>query len=165
MWVQSLGREDPLENEIATHPIILAQKSHGQRSLVGYSGLIGLQRAGLDRATRHTTLSCSSSVSSWPQLCIIPMICNGLFWQEPALGFPGGPVVKTPSFHCRGCGFHPWVREDPARCLVQPKRKRKEPAFSYISCYSISRDFVSKNCNLPHLHPSLFSSQWLSLEV
>ena len=31
MWVQSLGREDPLENEIATHPIILAQKSHDVR--------------------------------------------------------------------------------------------------------------------------------------
>ena len=22
--------------------------------------------------------------------------------------FPGGPVVKTPGFHCRGCGFYPW---------------------------------------------------------
>ena len=22
--------------------------------------------------------------------------------------FPGGPVVKTLSFHCRGDGFHPW---------------------------------------------------------
>ena len=22
--------------------------------------------------------------------------------------FPGGPVVKTPSFQCRGCGFGPW---------------------------------------------------------
>ena len=22
--------------------------------------------------------------------------------------FPGGPVVKTPRFHCRGCGFDPW---------------------------------------------------------
>ena len=22
--------------------------------------------------------------------------------------FPGGPVVKTPCFHCRGCGFNPW---------------------------------------------------------
>ena len=22
--------------------------------------------------------------------------------------FPGGPVVKTPSFHCRGRGFNPW---------------------------------------------------------
>ena len=22
--------------------------------------------------------------------------------------FPGGPVVKTPCFHCRGHGFNPW---------------------------------------------------------
>ena len=35
--VQSLGQEDPLEEEMATHSSILAGKSHGQRSLVGYS--------------------------------------------------------------------------------------------------------------------------------
>jgi len=35
MWVCSLGQEDPLEEEIATHFSILAWKSHGQRSLVG----------------------------------------------------------------------------------------------------------------------------------
>ena len=34
--VQSLGREDPLEEEMAIHPSILGE-SHGQRSLVGYS--------------------------------------------------------------------------------------------------------------------------------
>ena len=33
--VQSLGREDPLEKEMATQftPVILSKKSHGQRSL------------------------------------------------------------------------------------------------------------------------------------
>ena len=36
-WVQSLGREDLLEKGMATHCSILAWKSHGQRSLVGYS--------------------------------------------------------------------------------------------------------------------------------
>ena len=35
--VQSLGREDPLEQKIVTKYSILAWKSHGQRSLVGYS--------------------------------------------------------------------------------------------------------------------------------
>ena len=33
-WVLSLGREDPLEKEMATHSSKLA---HGRRSLVGYS--------------------------------------------------------------------------------------------------------------------------------
>ena len=36
-WVRSLGREDPLEKEMAPHSSILAGESHGQRSLVGYS--------------------------------------------------------------------------------------------------------------------------------
>jgi len=34
--VRSLGREDPLEHKVETHSSILAWKSHGQRSLVGY---------------------------------------------------------------------------------------------------------------------------------
>ena len=40
MWetqVQSLGRKDLLEKEMATHSSILAGKSHGQRNLVGCS--------------------------------------------------------------------------------------------------------------------------------
>ena len=34
---RSLGQEDPLEKEMATHSSILAWESHGQRSLAGYS--------------------------------------------------------------------------------------------------------------------------------
>ena len=36
-WVRSLGQEDPLEKETATHPVFLPGESQGQRSLVGYS--------------------------------------------------------------------------------------------------------------------------------
>ena len=37
-WLRSLGREDPLEKEMATHSSnSCLEKSHGQRSLVGYS--------------------------------------------------------------------------------------------------------------------------------
>ena len=43
--VQSLGGEDPLEEEMATNSIILPGKSHGQRSLVGYL-FTGSQRVG-----------------------------------------------------------------------------------------------------------------------
>ena len=35
--VHSLDEEDPLEEEVATHPNVLARKSCGQRSLVGHS--------------------------------------------------------------------------------------------------------------------------------
>ena len=35
--VLSLGQEDPLEEEIASHSSILAGTSNGQRSLAGYS--------------------------------------------------------------------------------------------------------------------------------
>ena len=35
--VQSLGQEYPLEKGMATTPAFLPEKSHGQRSLVGYS--------------------------------------------------------------------------------------------------------------------------------
>ena len=35
--VQSLGQEDLLEKEIATHSVFLPGKSHRQWSLVGYS--------------------------------------------------------------------------------------------------------------------------------
>ena len=33
--VRSLGREDPLQKEMATHSSVLAGKSHGQRKLGG----------------------------------------------------------------------------------------------------------------------------------
>ena len=35
-WVRPLGWEDPLEKEMATTPVFLPGKSHGQRSLAGY---------------------------------------------------------------------------------------------------------------------------------
>ena len=40
-WVRSLGQEEPLKNEMATHPVFLPGKSHGWRSLVGYNPWTG----------------------------------------------------------------------------------------------------------------------------
>ena len=40
--------------------------------------------------------------------------------------FSGGPVVKTPCLHGRGCGFDPWSEnQDLTGCAAQPQRKRK----------------------------------------
>ena len=63
-WVQSLGQEDPLEKEVATHSSILAweRMSHGQRSLVGYSPL-DHRRVGHDLAIRQQQNSSSPSQS------------------------------------------------------------------------------------------------------
>ena len=50
--IQFLGREDPLEQEMAAHFSMLAGKSHGQRSRVGYSPW-GHKRVGYDLATKQ----------------------------------------------------------------------------------------------------------------
>ena len=36
-WVQSLGQEDSLEEELLTHFVFLPGESHRQRNLIGYS--------------------------------------------------------------------------------------------------------------------------------
>ena len=51
MRIQSLVREDPLEEEMAIHSSILAGEFHGQRSLVGYSPW---DRKQLDKTKRLT---------------------------------------------------------------------------------------------------------------
>ena len=53
--VQSLGREDPLEKEMATHSTIFAWESHGQRSLVGYSPW-GCKESDMTEQLTHSVL-------------------------------------------------------------------------------------------------------------
>ena len=47
MWVQSLGREDPLEEGMGTHSSILAWRSQWTKESGGLQS-IGLQRVGRD---------------------------------------------------------------------------------------------------------------------
>ena len=54
--VRSLGQEDPLEQEMATHSSILAWKIPGTEKPGGVQSM-GLQRIGPDPATKHTTLN------------------------------------------------------------------------------------------------------------
>ena len=58
MWVRSLGREDPLEKEMAPTPVLLPGESHGQRSLVGCSPW-DCKESDTAEATEHTLLSTS----------------------------------------------------------------------------------------------------------
>ena len=52
MQVQSLGQEDPLEEEMATHLVFLLGESQGQRNLVGYSPW-GPKESDTTEATEH----------------------------------------------------------------------------------------------------------------
>ena len=52
-WVRSLGLEDPLEKEMATHSSILAREIHGLRRLAGYSPW-SRKRVGHYLATKET---------------------------------------------------------------------------------------------------------------
>ena len=52
--VRSLGREDPLEEKMATHSSILAGECLGHRSLVGYSPLGHKELDMIERLIRRT---------------------------------------------------------------------------------------------------------------
>ena len=52
MWVQSLGQENPLEEEMATHSIILAREIPWTEEPGGLQSM-GLQRVGHNLATKQ----------------------------------------------------------------------------------------------------------------
>ena len=55
-WVQSLGQEDALQKEMATHCTFLPGKSNGQRNLAGYSPFC-CRRVGHNLVTKQQQLS------------------------------------------------------------------------------------------------------------
>ena len=52
-WVWSLGRKDPLEEEMATHSSILARRIQWREEPGGLQ-FMGLQRVSHDQTTQHT---------------------------------------------------------------------------------------------------------------
>ena len=55
-WVQSLGQKHSLEEGMATHSSILAWRTHGQRTLVGYNLWVAKSRTKLKQfSTRMRT--------------------------------------------------------------------------------------------------------------
>ena len=46
--------------------------------------------------------------------------------KEMARDFPGGPVLKTPCFHCRGHGLDPWSRELRSHMPHSAAKKKKK---------------------------------------
>ena len=53
------------------------------------------------------------------------IISNSTIKIKYAWDFPGGPVVKTLRFHCRGRGFDPWLgNQDPTCCMVWQEKEK-----------------------------------------
>ena len=74
-WVRSLGPEDPLEEEIATHSSILTWKIPWTEEPGGLQSK-GSQRVGPDRATKHTNTQWENGMCSLGTLNTIDRI-NG----------------------------------------------------------------------------------------
>ena len=55
--VRTLGQEDPLEKEVESCSSVLAGKSHGQRSLAGYSPCSHQKSDTTKRLSTHKPLS------------------------------------------------------------------------------------------------------------
>ena len=72
--IPGLGREDPLEKEMATHSIFLPGKSHGQRSLMGYGPW---DHKELDTTEQLNTHTHCRSISGSTKLSLV--LCTSAF--------------------------------------------------------------------------------------
>ena len=121
MWVQSLGPEDSLEEEMATHSSILAWKIPWTEEPGGLQSK-GWQRVGHYSAYRaHThTKVIKHKDGNKHGACVLKRHCqeqwllsflvSGFFYiLKNCLNFPGSPAAKTPYSQCRGLGLDPWL--------------------------------------------------------
>ena len=70
MLVQSLGWEDPLERKWRLTPVFLPGKSHGWRSLVGYSPWGHKELDTTERLNTYAQLVGVSLVAEWIRICL-----------------------------------------------------------------------------------------------
>ena len=93
--------------------------------------------------------------ATWIDLEII--ILSEVSQKEKDRDFPGGPVVKTPCFHCRGNGLHPWSgNKDPTYRRAQPNRKKEKKD----TCHVISLLCGIQNMTLMNLSVKRKQIQW-----
>ena len=69
-WVWSLDWENPLEEEMATTPVFLPRKSHGQRSLMGYSPWHCKKLDTTKWLTHRLAMLSTFSCVFWPCVCL-----------------------------------------------------------------------------------------------
>ena len=114
-WVQSLGREDPLEEGMAIHSCILAWRIHGQGSLVGYSPW------GLKESDMTEQLNTGQPSPLWPWHSITPNIMVSLYTSWWAQIVWGKPFCMTLEFILSLCAALFSLVLSPMNTLVFPK--------------------------------------------
>ena len=72
--------------------------------------------------------------------------CKEMLVKSVFGDFPGGPVVQTPCFHCRGHGFDSWSgKQDPACHAVWPKKRKEKSVLVRFN----TNDLLQKADSLP----------------
>ena len=119
MWVWSLGQEDPLEEEMATHSSILAWRSSWTDEPGGLQSM-GSHRVGCNWATEHTHTTNRDSFTGWyvrihgqrSLLGYSPWGCkesdttewlNTQAWEQ---GTVSTSDFSLSPLHCNYCCFH-----------------------------------------------------------
>ena len=60
--------------------------------------------------------------------------------EDRSWAFPGGPVVRTPHFHCRGHGFNPWLGTWDSASHSQSKKKKKNHSREVLKLEETMKD-------------------------
>ena len=116
-WVQSQGRQDPLEEEMLTHSVLLPGKFLAQRNLVGYSPWGG-KESGVTEVTQQNTAH-TSVVYVSPSLPIHPTAQHSISCPTPPRYWPGAPRIHRPP-----CPLKPSLSL--SRSLMLKRKWRKE---------------------------------------
>ena len=108
MWVQPLGREDPMQKEMVTHSSILAWEIP-QRSLAGYSPW-GHKVSGMTEHVHTTTTTLPWRTTGTPhkgfplpqrsQAASPGMVAGSLF-TKPKLSLAGGSLLECPGLRAK----------------------------------------------------------------
>ena len=146
--LQSLGWEYPLEKAMATHSSSLAWKSHGWRSLVGYSPW-GSQRVGHDWAT-SLSLSVGFLYLRWPGATLYLRRTGFSWWLLSLLST--GSVVAAHGLSCPmpceifpGQGLNPYPLHWQADSYPLDHQGHSF-AFSAVGVLWIQSILISRHC-------------------
>ena len=112
---------------------------------------VGLPTWGVDRDIKWKTVVANIvSCKSWPSHAYRASKQRYIIENSYDRDLPGGPVVKTQTFLCRGCRFDPWWGDwDPACSVVWPKKKKLQQQ-GYFCYFLISSQLLSKLEHLDH---------------